>query len=312
MDANATLDALRLRLEACQDDKGGWGFQGAQIATEPTCLAVLALLATSRLQSDRGLRFIKERQNSDGSWAALADDDRSGCWVTSLALLALASAREQSREAKNAMIWLLGDLPREAHWLWRWRFRTIDSNVSFNPAKFGWSWVPGTVSWVIPTAFAVIALKRARSQSLDLAARVDRRTVLAIEMLLDRACPEGGWNSGNGIAFGVPMAAHLDATAIALLALRSDSNQRSVQLSLDWLVRRVAACPSPYSLGWATLALAAYQGINPEADRCLGRAVAALTRLIERSADKSDTCTLAVCALAIEAAKGDNVFEVRP
>jgi hypothetical protein len=77
-------------------------------------------------------------------------------------------------------------------------------------------------------------------------------------------------------------------------------------------VRRVAACPSAYSLGWATLALAAYQGINSEADRCLDRTVEALTRLIERSADSSDICTLAVCALALEAVKGDNVFEVRP
>jgi squalene cyclase len=232
VDANETLDALRLRLEARQNDNGGWGFRGAQMATEPTCLAVLALLATSRLQSDRGLRFIKDRQNPDGSWAALADDDRAGCWVTSLALLALAAAREKCPEARNAMRWLLSDLPRESHWLWRWRFRTTDTRVRFNAAKFGWSWVPETASWVIPTAFAVIALKRTRSQNLDLAPRVDRRTVLAMEMLLDRGCPEGGWNSGNGMAFGVPMAAHLDATAIALLALRSDSSQHSVQLSL--------------------------------------------------------------------------------
>jgi hypothetical protein len=133
-----------------------------------------------------------------------------------------------------------------------------------------------------------------------------------MEMLLDRACREGGWNSGNGVAFGVPMAAHLDATAIALLALRSDSGQRTVQLSLQWLVRRVVACPSPYSLGWATLALAAYRGISSEADRCLDRTVAVITRLIENSADSSDTCTLAVCTLALEAVKGDNVFEVRP
>lgn len=138
MDAKTTLDALRLRLEARQDNNGGWGFQGAQIATEPTCLAVLALQAKSHPRSARrGLRFIKDRQNSDGSWAALADDDRSGGWATSLALLALASARDQRQEARNAMSWLLSDLPREAHWLWRWRFRTTDTRAGFNAAKFG-------------------------------------------------------------------------------------------------------------------------------------------------------------------------------
>ena len=34
------------------------------------------------------------------------------------------------------------------------------AQVQFNPDKYGWPWFPGTVSWVIPTAFSLIALKQ--------------------------------------------------------------------------------------------------------------------------------------------------------
>ena len=49
-----------------------------------------------------------------------------------------------------------------AFWLWRLKFRTIDTHVRFDPNKYGWGWVPGPVSWVIPTAVAVTALERSR------------------------------------------------------------------------------------------------------------------------------------------------------
>jgi hypothetical protein len=39
-------------------------------------------------------------------------------------------------------------------------------------------------------------------------------------MLLDRACPTGGWNAGNGVVYGVALKPHIDATATALLAMQ--------------------------------------------------------------------------------------------
>jgi hypothetical protein len=137
VDVMATLEALRLRLEARQDPDGGWGFQGGQVALEPTCLAVLALLGASSVRADKGLRWIRNHRNRNGSWPAFADDDSSGCWTTSLALLALLWAGQHARETRDAVVWLISDLPREAHWIWRWRFRTVDTRVNFNPAMFG-------------------------------------------------------------------------------------------------------------------------------------------------------------------------------
>ena len=78
----------------------------------------------------------------------------------------------------------------------------------------------GTTSWVIPTAFALIALQQASQRGYPKTDRLTERIELGTSMLLDRMCPRGGWNSGNGVAFGVPLAPHIDATSIALLALK--------------------------------------------------------------------------------------------
>lgn len=309
MDVMATMEALRLRLEVLQDPNGGWGFQGGQVALEPTCLAVLALLGASSARAEKGLRWIRNHRNRDGSWPAFAGDDSSGCWTTSLALLALLSVGQHGRESRDAVIWLISDLPREAHWIWRWRFRTVDTGVSFDPAKFGWSWMAGTTSWVIPTAFAVIVLKRSRRGNLDLAPSIDRRIDLATGMLLDRTCPEGGWNSGNGVVFGIPVAAHLDATAIALLALRSHYRESTVERGLRWLVRAVRGCPSPHSLAWAIMALKAYEDCDPGLHELLHAAVQELLVLINGRVIIEDRCALATTMLALQTIRGKCVFE---
>jgi hypothetical protein len=200
---------------------------------------------------------------------------------------------------------------REAHWFWRWKFRTIDNKVKFDPTKFGWSWVPGTTSWVIPSSFTIIALEQARSRGFNNSEELAERVALARGMLLDRMCPDGGWNSGNGVVFGVPMAPHVDATAIALLALKPHRTGEGVQRSLRWLVNRVPRCPSPYSQAWGLLAMAAYRDVGPKVSEGLWSGAEQLMRLIEDMATFDDNSTLAVSALALEAIQGQNVFEVR-
>lgn len=106
---------------------------------------------------------------------------------------------------------------KEANWFWRWKFLAADRHVRFDPDKFGWPWIPDTVSWVVPTALAILALSQAPCACgglEDIHIRVDR----GIEMLMDRVCPGGGWNAGNGVVYGSALAPHPDDTAIALLA----------------------------------------------------------------------------------------------
>ena len=98
------------------------------------------------------------------------------------------------------------------------------------------------------TSFALIALQAARQMGA-LAPGAEDRIRLGTDMLLDRACPHGGWNAGNSRVFGVPLSPHADATAIALLALRGVAHQsEEVDRALDQLVARSLACAGP--LAW--------------------------------------------------------------
>ncbi len=304
----ATLHEI---LRARQSHAGAWTFGASQDAVEPTCLAILALRHQPSAHLERALDTIENLQNKDGSWPAFIGDEPEGCWTTALAVLSLMAARHRTKRLAGGIQWLLNARGREANWFWRWKLRTVDNKVKFDPAKFGWSWVSGTTSWVIPTAFALIALQQARQRGYNKTAQLIERVDLGTRMLLDRMCPGGGWNSGNGIAFGVPLAPHIDATSIALLALTGHEEEQAVQSSLHWLVNRLARCPSPYSLAWGVLAIAAYRRISAEGSESLRSRAEELMRLTENAASIEDTCTLAVSALALEAMNGDSVFDVR-
>lgn len=310
----ATIDVaakLRRKLRVLQSNQGGWGFQTDQQAMEPTCLAILALRNDRIADLELAFHGIESLQNKDGSWPAFKGDDSEGHWTTSLAVVSLMAIGRKTERLNLAIRWLLDARGREANWFWRLRFQTIDKRVQFDPTKYGWSWVLGTTSWVIPTAFSVIALRQAKSRGLNATAGVVERIEMGVSMLLDRMCPGGGWNAGNGVAFGVPYSAYIDATAIALLALAGHEKEPGVQNSLVWMVNRLPECPSPYSLAWGILALAAYRNVSPEVNRTLKRTRNELPALLERATGADDLCSVAVCALAVDAAEGDNVFEVR-
>jgi hypothetical protein len=308
--SSATL-GLRKTLRANQDATGVWPDRGNQGSVESTCFAILALRRESSIELCRAVQAIQDLQNRDGSWPAFIGDEPEGCWTTAIAALALMETRVKTERLGSGIQWLIDARGREANWLWRWKLRTIDNKVQFDPAKFGWSWVAGTTSWVIPTALALIALQQTRQRGYNKTARLTERVELGTSMLLDRMCPSGGWNSGNGVAFGVPLAPHIDATSIALLALTRHEKEPGVQRSLHWLVNRLAGCPSPYSLAWGVLASAAYRRSSPEASESLYGMAEELMRLTENATSITDNCTLAVSALALEAIDGDNVFEAR-
>jgi len=80
------------------------------------------------------------------------------------------------------------------------------------PDKFGWPWMPETNSWVCllrflcspsNNGFHLMGLHKPTSGS----------------SLVSRCCSIAfaqaeGWNAGNGVVYGVPLAPHPDATAI--------------------------------------------------------------------------------------------------
>jgi hypothetical protein len=221
----------------------------------------------------------------------MSEDDPAGSWVTSLALIALNDLPAATHQRLAGARWLVKCKGKEANWFWKWKFLTADRHVVFNPNKFGWPWIPDTVSWVVPTSFAILALRQMQC-SCDSLIEIGVRIDCGIDMLIDRSCPAGGWNAGNGVVYGTELAAHPDDTAIALLALCNRTKDPVVLRSLYWLEDNASPASAPWSAGWKNLALAAY-----------GRRVAPLISsalVIPELMRARDTSTLAIACLAAE------------
>ena len=130
-----------------------------QATLEPSCLAALALKSRS-YDVHRAREFLLRIQNPNGSWPALAGDDRDGSWVTSLAMIALRDCAPGISARLRGLHWLLKFAGKESNWFWKWKFHTTDRHIRFDPRKYGWPWLPETVSWVVPTSFAILALNQ--------------------------------------------------------------------------------------------------------------------------------------------------------
>ena len=161
MDIGLATADLQGTLTANQSAAGTWGYGGNQDSVESTCLAILALRKHTGTKLTRATQALLGLQNVDGSWPAFTGDEPERCWTTALAVLSLMETGQATKHLASGVQWLLNARGREANWLWRWKLRTFDNKVQFDPTRFGWSWVSGTTSWVIPTAFALIALQQA-------------------------------------------------------------------------------------------------------------------------------------------------------
>jgi hypothetical protein len=292
-------DLIRAELLGRRLPCGRWSWLPnlCQAALEATCLAFLVLASASQSPD---LQPLLEQQLKDGSWPAL-DGDTEPSGLTGLALITLNTLGGQGVSRQRAQEWLLMSRGRESQWPWKWKFRALDARVQFDPDKFGWPWQPATCSWVVPTALSVLALKQTPASSVD--RRVAHRIRRGVEMLLDRACPQGGWNAGNGVVYGSAMALHLDATALVLLALQDEPLSSAIRLGLRWLEQEALLCPAPWSLAWVILALDVYdRGLRPLQDQLLS---------ITAPLHELDTATLAVALLALGCETGKNPFEVR-
>ena len=293
--------------------KGGWSHGGTQFGTEPTSLALLALYSSpsgSTVTSEE-LAPLMARQQPNGFWPAVGNGAAGvSFWASSMAvntLMIFGVAPETFAASLDALVHCR---PLEASWFLRLKFRFSDRQVRFDPRKYGWPWVPDTISWVVPTSMALITLERARSQGLIRGREVEDRLRLGAEMLLDRACPEGGWNAGNAVVYGVPLRPHIDATALALAALRFHYHLPMVRNSLTWILNRID-CPSAYSLAWVILAAAAYQDVRSDVSTVLDIARERLAILVEDPRAVEDTSTIALAALALGLETTNNPFEVK-
>jgi Prenyltransferase and squalene oxidase repeat len=247
-------------LLGAQNKDGGWGHRtGLASGIEPTSWAAVALANLPDLEGTqtacaRAEKFLRSTQLSNGSWPAVPGQ-KTGCWVTSPACLALYVLGGADACVAKATAWICRTWPAEGG-LW-WRFLTAlhrpSSETPLDYSLRGWSWTPRTSSWVEPTSYALILLNRLAPSLRPRTA--PRRISLAERMLLDRAIPTGGWNCGDPLVYGVLGVPRVGPTVWALLALHRYADTLEIQRGLRWLETVSGALEGPGSLALAHMVL---------------------------------------------------------
>jgi len=279
---------LREYLLAGRNSDGGWGYaRGKASRLEPTSCAVLALgdpqIAREALASwpvRDGL--LLERSGGEPNYGFHA-----------LALIAFgASGVEHS--AGNAA--LVSGLERAGG------LRLEPSTVNRQDNRLqGWSWIAETFSWVEPTAWGVLALKRARS--LRWSGVDEARLHESESVLFDRMSPLGGWNYGNSNMLGTELHAYVPNTSVALLALQDKRDDPAVQRSVTFLEEHATWESSSYALGLAALALRAY-------GRDIAGVVDAIERQVPITCDLDQQLGLGMALIALQEENATRAFKL--
>jgi hypothetical protein len=297
-------DAAVEYLFETQNRDGGWGAQIRQRSnTEATAYALLALASLDVAESkaaNAALKWLVLTQRPDGSWPLGAEFPDSS-WTSAIATAALSYFESGRSQAIRGANWLLnqqgrgiGFLASLLHWL-----APDSAAVKLNPFIKGWSWTPETFSWVEPTAYSLIALKKLRPH-LD-RAKVKERIEEGERLIYDRMCEGGGWNYGNSNVLGEKLWPYPDVTAVALIALQGHAKREENQMSLRALKKMLDETDSGLSLSWSILCLSLYGEETAGLRQRLGRRY-------QETGFLGETKSIALALLAL--GKGAEVFRV--
>jgi hypothetical protein len=250
--------ALRAALLARQNADGGFGASpGLPSATEPTAVALLAL-SFEREPLDTGplRKWLLDQQTPEHGWPVMAGL-REPSWTTALAVLALARYPDEAAVAQRGAEWLVAERGRVIDGrpgLLARLFAPSPPVVELDGALVGWPWTAGTFSWVEPTAYALLALRAVEPRPAAAGARIEEGE----RLLLDRVCPDGGWNYGNRRVLGEDLWSYPDTTALAVLALGQGQDRAVMTRALAALETMLAANRSGLATALGALALAAH------------------------------------------------------
>ena len=248
-------------LYARQNADGGWPYWKGSSWTEPTVYALLALASSGDMSSpavDHAFDWLSKSQREDGGWAPRRLVEES-TWVTAAVLL-LPSGMLPRFNAAAALNWLLAKTGRESSWIERVRAAMISGHM--DPRKpDGWPWFPDTAAWVGPTAFSILALRKASKR--DSRQAIADRIQQGQEFLLSRRCADGGWNHGSSKALGYDGPSYPETTGLALLALRGLPRDR-VERGIAKAEEHLRASRSVEAISWLRLGLLAHAR-HPEA-----------------------------------------------
>ena len=172
--------------------EGVWGYaKGQKAHFEPTSLAILAYSLDSERFAparDKAVQALLQACHADGSFR-LDGDREEATWPTSLALFVMAALELKSPQRDKAICRLLSVYVKQPDPAQAGEVHDIDMQL------LGWPWAEGNFSWVEPTAWACIALRKAGRGD-------DPRVQQGLRLLLDRAFDNGGINYGNRTVLG--------------------------------------------------------------------------------------------------------------
>jgi hypothetical protein len=264
-------EALLAELRDRRNPDGGWpAREDLPSNAECTALARMAFAAAGAegaAEVAAATGWLLRHQATDGSWS-FQPDVPLGTWPTSLAALALGPRAEHRDAVRAAVRHIVDQEARKLPWLTNvlYRFARERMSVELNPSLNGWPWAEGAFSWVEPTAYAVIALKRYGHLA---GRRATGRLEEGERMILDRTCAGGGWNHGNYRVLGEDLEPYPDTTAIALLALQGAGRLPEVEGGLRVLDRLLDRHASGGTLALARLAQRAWSAADTGARRRL-------------------------------------------
>jgi hypothetical protein len=110
--------------------------------------------------------------------------------------------------------------------------------------------MPDTFSWVEPTCWCTLALKKTRTHPR---AGAESRIAEAEKLLLNRSCSVGGWNAGNASAMGQDLRPYVPTTALGLMAMQDRRSEPVVVRTVEYL--RASRLAEPSALALALTAL---------------------------------------------------------
>ena len=245
----ATLASLLEELMQSAHPDGGWGYVPGQIAQlEPTCFGLLAasLDATKYAEPIAKAREVLAKcRRADGGYP-LAKGREEALWPTALVLFVetvLGTPVEKLSETAGFLLRYRGKIPRGPK---HDEINVVDANHDIDTNLIGWPWAENNFSWVEPTAWACLAMRRFGQIEQP-------RVQEGLKLLVDRAMDTGGVNYGNRRILDKILDPIPGPSALMLLALQGRAHPR-IDAAVQYLLAELKTDDLEH-LGWAKLAL---------------------------------------------------------
>ena len=260
MDSRLTPAAIRTALLAARNPDGGWAYYPEHATRlEPTTWALLALARDAGTAVDFAPLLRWPRKDD---WLVDGPKDAPVNFAfNALAAIACAGRAEAAAFVRTTATKVVGV-----------KGIALQQNEvqRQNNALQAWSWIDGTFSWVEPTAWCTLLLKRTLALGV---AGASERIETAERLIRDRVCHDGGWNYGGSNVYGQELYPYVPTTAIALLAMQDRRTDAAVAKSEAWLEANVGTEPTAVALSLSAIALGLYGRPRAAIDHLLPAAV---------------------------------------